>query len=80
MASKSTYRVSVYTDRGTYLEFDAEFTARGRAVAAFHAQAARHVRNTDACVLLSRGNGTLASKSTDHRHVELHAAFYGETA
>lgn len=75
---KPTYRVSVYTARATYLEYDMEYSSRPRAIAAFHCHAARHIRNADACVLLSLGNVTLASKSTDGRFVELHQAFYQE--
>jgi hypothetical protein len=76
------YRVSTYKARGTQLVHDRECRSKSEALTDFHKQAGMFVSDMDVCVLLSKTTGqdgsgiTLASKSTDATHVEIHSAFY----
>lgn len=76
--AKKVYRVSIYTQRGTYLDFDAEYTRRADAKQSFMMRAAGRLAERDQCVLLSCGNVTMAAKSTDGHAVELSAAYFTE--
>lgn len=71
-----TYRVSHYRQRATALVFDQEYTQKAVAYVAFQRLAAEHIADSDCCILLSRGETTLAAKSTDETRVELYPAYY----
>ena len=74
--TKQTYRVSVYTKRGTHLIGDASYTSRRLARISFHVVAGAWINNSDACVMLTRGDAVLAAKHTDTDHVTCNRAYY----
>ena len=60
----------------TELVFDHEYSRKALAEAAFHALASEHIQDADCCILLSRGETTLVSKSTNERWVQFHPTYY----
>jgi hypothetical protein len=76
MSKKTTYRVSVYTERGTRLVGDNFYSSRTIANKDFMTVAGAWIKDSHACVLLSRGTTTLAAKSTDDDRVVYHRAYY----
>jgi hypothetical protein len=76
MTSKITYRVSVYTKRATCRMSDTEYASIHAATRGFNAEVKCWIDDIDSCVLLSRGDATLAAKNTNDNFAVFHRAYY----